>query len=136
MAASLDDILTTQKNGVIAINNLGQYTQGIYSLQRQTPVSSGAATTSVSTLYTVASNVQFLLTDIEICNTDGPATFTIYIVPSGGTATASYALFYAAPIPSNTTVQWTGTQSLSAGSTIQALASATTVTFKVSGSAQ
>jgi hypothetical protein len=106
-------------------------------LQRQTPVSSGAATTAVSTLYTVATGKQFLLTDIDICNTaSSAATFTIYIVPSGGTAGASNALFYTAPINPNTTVQWTGTQSLSAGSTIQALASATTVTFKVSGSAQ
>lgn len=134
--ASLDDILTTQKNGVIAINNLAQYAQGLYNLQRQTPVSSGPATTSVSTLYTVPTGIQFLLTDIDICNTSSSATFSIYLVPPGGTAGTGNALFYNAPINPNTTVQWAGTQSLAAGVTIQASASATTVTFKVSGSAQ
>jgi len=135
--ASLDDILTTQKNGVVAINSLSQSLKYVYNLMRGTPVSPTASTTSVSTLYTVPSTGQFLLTDIEICNTSATAgTFTIYLVPSGGTASASNALFATAPIAGNTTVQWTGQQSLAAGSTVQALASATTITIKVSGSAQ
>ena len=135
--ASLDDILTTQKNGVVAINSLSQYMSYVYNLLRGTPLSPTASTTSVSTLYTVPSTGQFLLTDIEICNTTSTAgTFTIYLVPSGGTASQSNALFYAAPIGGNTLVQWTGQQSLAAGYTIQALASATTITIKPSGSAQ
>ena len=135
--ASLDDILTTQKNGVVAINSLSQYLSYVYNLMRGTPLSPAASTTSVSTLYTVPSTGQFLLTDIEICNTSATAgTFTIYLVPSGGTAGASNALFSASSINGNTTVQWTGQQSLAAGSTVQALASATTITIKISGSAQ
>jgi len=135
--ASLDDILTTQKNGVVAINSLSQYLNYVYNLMRGTPLSPTASTTSVSTLYTVPSTGQFLLTDIEICNTTSTAgTFTIYLVPSGGTASQANALFYAAPIGGNTLVQWTGQQSLGAGYTIQALASATTITIKPSGSAQ
>lgn len=135
--SSLDTIATIQKNGVIAINNLGQFLQGIYTLIRGTPVSPVAATTSTSTLYTVPAGNQFLLKDLEICNTTAvAATFTIYVVPSGGTAAQSNALFYSAPINGNTSVQWTGELSLSAGSTIQASASVTTVSFKVSGSAQ
>ena len=31
MSASLSDILTTQKNGVIAINNLASYLLGVYN---------------------------------------------------------------------------------------------------------
>lgn len=135
--ASLGDILTTQKNGVVAINALQQYLGNMYNIFRGTPVAPTSATTSVSTLYTVPANTQFLLTDIEICNTAAVSgTFTIYLVPSGGTAGASNALFSASPINGNTTVQWTGQQSLAAGSTVQALASATTITIKVSGSAQ
>jgi hypothetical protein len=135
--ASLGDILTTQKNGVVAINALQQYLGNMYNIFRGTPVTPTAATTSVSTLYTVPANTQFLLTDIEICNTVATAgTFNIYLVPSGGTAAQSNALFYAAPINGYTTVQWTGQQSLGAGYTVQALASATTITIKVSGSAQ
>lgn len=135
--ASLDDILTTQKNGVVAINSLGQYLNYVYNLMRGTPLSPAASTTSVSTLYTVPSTNQFLLTDIEICNTAAVSgTFNIYLVPSGGTAGASNAIFYNAPILPSSTVQWTGQQSLAGGSTIQALASATTITIKPSGSAQ
>jgi hypothetical protein len=135
--ASLDDILTTQKNGVVAINSLSQYLSYVYNLMRGTPLSPAASTTSVSTLYSVPSTGQFLLTDIEICNTSATAgTFTIYLVPSGGTAGASNALFSSSSINGNTTVQWTGQQSLGAGYTVQALASATTITIKVSGSAQ
>jgi len=135
--ASLGDILTTQKNGVVAINALQQFLGNIYNVMRGTPVTPTAATTSVSTLYTVPANTQFLLTDIEICNTTSTAgTFTIYLVPSGGTASQSNAIFYVAPIGGNTLVQWTGQQSLGAGYTIQALASATTITIKPSGSAQ
>jgi len=134
--ASLDDLLTTQKNGVVAINNLATYYGNYYTLVRGTPISSGAATTSVSTLYTVPSNVQFQLQEIDITNTSATAgTFTIYLVPSGGTASTSNALFYTAPINGNTTVQWTGVLSLAAGTTIQALASATTITYKISGGA-
>jgi len=135
--ASLDDILSTQKNGVVAINALQQFMGYVYNIMRGTPISSAASTTSVSTLYTVPSTGQFLLTDIEICNTTATAgTFTIYLVPSGGTASQANALFYLAPINGNSLVQWTGQQSLAAGSTIQGLASATTITIKVSGSAQ
>jgi len=135
--ASLDDILSTQKNGVVAINALQQFMGYVYNIMRGTPISPAASTTSVSTLYTVPSTGQFLLTDIEICNTTATAgTFTIYLVPSSGTASQANALFYLAPINGNSLVQWTGQQSLAAGSTIQGLASATTITIKVSGSAQ
>jgi hypothetical protein len=74
------------------------------------------------------------IVDIEICNTGASAaTFYISLVPSGGTAGASNALFYAAPINGNTTVQWTGQQVLSAGGTVQAYASSSAVTIKVGG---
>ena len=70
MAASLDDILTTQKNGVIAINNLGQYILGISTFMKGTPLASGAAGTGTySVLYTVPTNKQMAISDIEICNT-------------------------------------------------------------------
>lgn len=134
--ASLDDILTTQKNGVVAINNLANYYNSLLQITRGTPVSSSPATTAVSTLYTVPNGLQFLLQDIEICNTTSvPATFNIYIVPSNGTASQGNALFYSAPISGNSTVQWTGNLSLASGTTIQALASVTTVTIKISGGA-
>lgn len=133
--ASLDDILSTQKNGVVAINNLAGYVNNWYTLQRGNPLSPGAATTSTSVLYTVPTGVQFQLQEIDIVNTSSSATFTIYLVPSNDTASASNALFYNAPINANTTVQWQGALALAAGSTIQASASVTTITFKLAGTA-
>lgn len=134
--ASLDDILSTQKNGVVAINNLAQNISAISAVYRGAPQPSSAATTSVSTLYTVPSAQQFTLTDIEICNASATATtFSIYLVASGATASGANALFYSAPIAGNTTVQWTGSTALSSGSTVQASAGTTNVTIKISGGA-
>lgn len=134
--ASLDDILTTQKNGVVAINGLSQNLGVISSIYRGSPQPSGNMGTSVGTVYTVPTGQQFTLTDIEICNASGTATtFSVYLVASGGTAGTSNALFYNAPINGNTTVQWTGSTALSAGSTVQASAGTATVTIKISGGA-
>jgi hypothetical protein len=134
--ASLDDILSTQKNGVIAINNLANNFTNYYTLRRGAIVAPTAATTSISILYTVPSNIQFQLQEIDICNTSGTGTtFSIYLVPSGGSATTSNALFYSAPIGGLTTVQWQGGLALPAGSTIRASASITSVTFKIAGGA-
>ena len=134
--ASLDDILTTQKNGVVAINNLAQNVAGISSVYRGGPQPSGAAGSTIGTLYTVPTGQQFTLTDIEICNASSSASsFSIYLVASGGTAGTTNALFYNAPINANTTVQWTGSTALSAGSTIKASSASGNVVIKISGGA-
>lgn len=134
MPASLDDILTTQKNGVVAINTLGNYVNNILTFTKGSSLSRVPMTTGTTILYTVNPGLQFTLNDIEICNTSAaPATFTICLVPSGGSASAGNALFFSAPIPGNTTVQWTGNQVLNAGGTIQVSASATTVTVMFNG---
>lgn len=135
MAASLDDILTTQKNGVVAINGINLAVSGLFSYIRGAPLSSGPAPTgSYSTLYTVPTGRQVAIVDIEICNTSAsPARFFVSLVESGGTAGASNAIFYDAPIPGNTTVQWTGQQVLLAGGFVAAYASASSVTFKIGG---
>jgi len=133
--ASLDDILTTQKNGVVAINGINQALTGIYTYMKGKPLASGAAGTGgYSTLYTVPTGQQMAIVDMEICNTSAtPATFYISLCASGDTAGASNAVFYNAPINGNTTVQWTGQQVLVAGGFVAAYASASTVTFKIGG---
>lgn len=135
MAASLDDILTTQKNGVVAINGINLAVTGLFSYTKGTPLTSGAAGTGTyATLYTVPTGRQMAIVDIEICNTSAaPATFYVSLVPAGETAGASNAIFYAAPISGNTTVQWTGQQVLQAGGFVAAYASASSVTFKIGG---
>jgi hypothetical protein len=136
MPASLDDLLTAQKNGVVAINGLNQNIGVIATVYRGNPQPSGTAGTTVGTIYTVPAGQQFTLTDIEICNASASSnTFSIYLVASGGTAGISNALFYNAPIKGNTTVQWTGSTALSAGSTVQVSAGAATVSIKISGGA-
>ena len=137
MTASLSDILTTQKNGVIGINNIGQALTGLLTYTRGASLSSGSAGTGgFATLYTVPPGQQVAIVDIEICNTGATsATFYISLVPSGGTAGVSNALFYNAPIPPYTTVQWTGQQVLSAGGFVAAYASSANVTFKIGGGA-
>lgn len=134
MTASTGDILTAQKNGVIAINNLSQNVAAISSVYRGGPQPSGLAGTSIGTIYTVPTGQQFTLTDIEICNASATTnTFSIYLVASGGTAGTSNALFYNALINGNTTVQWTGSTALSSGSTVQVSAGTATVSIKISG---
>ena len=134
--ASLDDLLTTQKNGVVAINNLATYAANYYNLNRGTVVPPTAGTVSTSVLYTVPTGVQFQLQEFDIVNTVATAgTFTVYLVPSGSTPSQANALFYTAPIPGFTTVQWKGELALPAGSTIQAATSATTITIKLAGAA-
>lgn len=135
MPASLDDILTTQKNGVIAINGINQTMAKLYSFTTGTPLSSGALGTSTGTLVTVPTNAQYEITDIEICNTGVTTTFSLYIVNSGGTAGTTNALFYNAPIAPNSTVQWTGMITMAAGSTIQGSAGTANVAIRISGRA-
>ena len=101
-----------------------------------TPVKLGQAaiTTGYTTIYTVPTSTRTFVKDLDIVNTTA-ASIGIYVslVPSGGTAGTSNALFYNTPLPSNTIVQWAGSQILNAGDTIQVKASTTGCTITVSG---
>ena len=139
MTVSLSDILTTQKNGVIAINNLASYTStiadytGVLAGTDQFAPPTGATTGYVTT-YTAPVGTVGRISEIDICNGNAaPATFYIHLIPSGGTASTSNALFYNAPIAGNATVQWTGGLALKAGDFIQVKASTTGVTFNLCG---
>lgn len=144
-SASLSDILSAQKNGVIAINNLAAYTDTangfleriavfLESTGVPRPLGQAAASTSFATLYTSPVGALAQVTDITICNTAATAaTFSVCLVPSGGSPSTGNALFFDAPIPARTTVQWTGSQFVAAGGFVSGRASATTVTFTVGG---
>jgi len=60
-------------------------------------------------------------------------TYRIFLVPSAGTAGTANALFYEFPIDSKENIQWTGTQILNAGDTIQIQASGSGITITASG---
>ena len=104
--------------------------------QRVTPTKLGqAAITAVATtLYTVPASTRTLLKDIDIVNTSGGAlTVDVYLVPSGGAAATTNALFYGYSINANSNLQWTGLQVLNAGDTIQIKASGLGCTIIASG---
>lgn len=93
-----------------------------------------AMTTSYQTVYTTPLLTRTFLKDIIVCNTTvSGITFTAHLVPSAGTATAANALFYTTALAASSTFQWSGTQIMDAGDTLQALASATGVTLTASG---
>lgn len=128
MSASITDLLTTQKNGVVGINRLAQ--QGAVA----TLFGRGPMATSYASIYASPSSGRSIVTDIDVCNTAGaPATVYISLVPLNGSPGAGNALFYAASVAANSVLQWRGAQVLGPGDTIQAYASATTCTLFVSG---
>lgn len=90
--------------------------------------------TSYAVLYTTPVDTRTYVKGIDICNTTA-ASIDVYvsIVPSGGTAGASNAIFYAAVLPAYTTLQWSSTQIMSDGGTLQSKASAIGATITASG---
>lgn len=109
------------------------------NFQVVTPVKLGQAAmpTTVGTLYTVPASTRTFVKDIDICNTStSQLSATVYLVPSGGTAGTGNILIPSVPIQPASVggmFQWSGTQVLNAGDTIQTLGSAAGLTINVSG---
>ena len=104
--------------------------------QNVIPIKLGQAaiTTGYTTLYTTPLVTRTYLKDFDIINTTA-ATVRIYvhIVPSGASATTANALLYNNALPPYTTMQWTGSQIMNIGDTLQIKASATGCTITASG---
>ena len=102
---------------------------------RRFSASSSQLTTSATTLYT-ATNVKAQIQAFTVLNTSGGAvTVTIHIVPSGGSASNSNMIVQTKSLnaaESYKVIEAVG-QWLSAGDTIQALASANTAISSVIG---
>ena len=108
------------------------------AFQVVTPIKLGrgaiATTPTLTTLRTTPASTRDIVKCIDICNTTtGNLTATVYLVESGGTAGASNTLIPTITLNANTPFQWTGTQVLNAGDTIQATASGAGITINVSG---
>jgi hypothetical protein len=92
--------------------------------------------TSVAVLYTVPPNTRSYLKDIDIANnTPGDIQVTVYLVPAG-VATPdplSNVLVPNVTVPRYGQYQWTGTQIIGDGATIQMVASAIGCTINASG---
>lgn len=97
MGASLDDILTTQKNGVIAINNLAGYLQSIVSeITNNVPTTSSAPVVATTTQVFTGKG---LLYSISIPLTSGSNQVLLYdSATTGGIANSN--LIYSS-LPAN-----------------------------------
>ena len=105
-----------------------------YQVQTPVKIAQAATTTSAVTLYTTPATVRTYVTDITACNTgSSSATFDVYLVPAAGTAGVTNAIFYQCPLTAYQTVQWTSTQPLFPGDTIQIKGSGTAITVTIGG---
>lgn len=95
----------------------------------------GAITTGSGTLcYTVPTGFRCNVQDIVIANTTAASiNVRVHLVPTGVAVGTTNAMFYDVALPANTTVQWSGTQTLNAGDFIQGIGSASGVTLNISG---
>jgi len=140
--ANLDDIFATQKNGVVAINNLASYIQNISTKYVGVTLYQDTLTTATGTtdmmIYTAPTGSRSYITELDITNTNAtPANVYFYIVApatSGpGTAATTNALLYNVQIPGNSIFQWTGALLFTVGYTLQARASVSGVNIIVTG---
>ena len=91
-------------------------------------------TATVKVTYRTPTNVRTYVKDIDIANTTSSTiNVSVFLVPNGATAGASTALFYAVPIPGNSTLQWTGAQILNPSDTIQTQANNSGCTITITG---
>jgi hypothetical protein len=102
----------------------------------------GAITAAYTTIYTVptASTIpavpatRTFVKDINICNTTaGALGVYVHLVPSGGTADTTNALYYNTSVAANSSIRWNGVQIMNAGDTIQVKGSATGLAIIISG---
>jgi len=101
-----------------------------------TPIKIGqiAMVTTYSVLYTTPANSRVFVKDISIINTTAaPIGIYVSFVPDGQSPNGDNSIFYNTQLPAYTAVQWTGTQILVAGDTIEVKASAVGCTINVSG---
>lgn len=124
MSASPDDILTTHKNGVIALNNLGQTLNAtlekLYAALKPIQFYGGLLPSgSTDILYTTPSGKTANITGLMIANTAAVVkVFSVYVVPSGATLGVQHAIYLAVTIAANTTLTYTGSIAVPAGGTI------------------
>ena len=103
-----------------------------------TPTRFGAAelaiTPLLSTIRTTPALTLDLLKDFDIANNGtGTAFVSVYLVPAGGSPDSSNLLIPGVRLPPASVFQWSGTQVLDAGATIQAKSTLANVTMTASG---
>ncbi len=91
---SMSDILSSSQNIATALNGINSTLQGLYYNLPTVPLSEASLGTSASTLYTAGGQSKAHVNVINVCNTTS-ASINVYafIVPAGGTASESNAIF-------------------------------------------
>lgn len=105
-----------------------------YQIVTPRQLAQAALTVNYATIYTCPASTRTYLKEFDVVNTTA-SVIDVYvnIVPAAGTAGPSNALFYRNALPGYSTLQWTGTQILEAGQTLQVKASAVGCTITASG---
>jgi hypothetical protein len=91
------------------------------------------AAVGTTVLYTCPANTRGFLKDIDVANTtQATLTARVALVPSAGAIGDGNTVLFI-DVPAKTTVQWTGSQILADGDTIQGQASGVGITVTASG---
>jgi hypothetical protein len=107
MPASLDDILTTQKNGVVAINGLNAILKGIQTALEQIAINTALAIPSFTSPTVAASTTQLIVAGsgrlfaVTIPSHSGSSQIRVYDSATTGGIAATNLIFQS--LPSNTT---------------------------------
>lgn len=89
---------------------------------------------TLTTLYTVPSSTQAIVSTIAICNQNATAaTYRVAIRPAGASITAVHHLVFDSTVPANDTITLTLGLSLATTDVISVQASATSVSFHAYG---
>ena len=104
-----------------------------YNLKRMTNPTQ--LSTSASLVYTVGTGITAVVKQVLATNcTASSSTFSMHLVPNGGTTTTSNQIFCQVPVPAYSTLAIDLSQVMNAGDTLHALAgNSSTVNLTVSG---
>lgn len=95
---------------------------------------SNPAATTLTTLYTVPSSTQGIVSTIAVCNTASSATtYRIAVRPAGATAATQHYVAYDASLPANDTVTLTLGVTLAATDVLSVYAASANVAFSAYG---
>ena len=97
-------------------------------------IGQSAISATYTTVALVGAGERLYVKDMDICNTTGAAiTVFVHLVPFSIAVGTSNALLYGTSVAANDTLQWTGTQIMNEGDTIQVKGGTTGLTITVSG---
>lgn len=89
---------------------------------------------TLTTFRTTAALSRDIIKTMDVANNGASnATVSLYLVPDGGVADNTNIIVPGVPVPMNSIFQWSGTQVLNEGDTIQAISSIVGVALHVSG---